>query len=250
MRKNTLGLLVVLLLVILVLLVILGYSILKEKSTQLCNPPYIEYKAGECCADENNNSICDFDDSAQINPSGQQNASAQPASPPAEQDSGETKIMPYCGDGVCQANETCKACINDCRCREGYACRDDAECERFIENDLFKIYVSDKGGFKLDKAYSNVGVGRNFNFFVWMKKDYKYNLYCNYTKYVNWKQVENGTAEFYQTNNTYINFEVDIPSYLGSKSRTKYCQIFVTCQNATAEADYLVNFDSSHAIID
>jgi ABC-type Fe3+-hydroxamate transport system substrate-binding protein len=27
-----------------------------------CNHPYIEYKTGECCVDENSNGICDEDD--------------------------------------------------------------------------------------------------------------------------------------------------------------------------------------------
>ncbi len=31
-------------------------NVVKE---QACSPPYIEYKAGECCLDQNNNSVCD-----------------------------------------------------------------------------------------------------------------------------------------------------------------------------------------------
>jgi hypothetical protein len=31
-----------------------------EPETQLCNPPYYEYKLGDCCLDTNTNNICDL----------------------------------------------------------------------------------------------------------------------------------------------------------------------------------------------
>ncbi len=34
--------------------------------TSICKSPYIEYKVGECCVDTNNNSICDNDETSQL----------------------------------------------------------------------------------------------------------------------------------------------------------------------------------------
>ena len=58
----------------------------------ICNPPYI--KVGTtCCLDQNNNSICDTDE--------------QQISQPQE-------TATYCGDGICQPNENCSSCPQDC----------------------------------------------------------------------------------------------------------------------------------------
>lgn len=49
-----------------------------------CKPPYIEYKAGECCLDQDDNKICDEDE------------------------------KPKCGDEKCNGDETKCSCPQDC----------------------------------------------------------------------------------------------------------------------------------------
>jgi hypothetical protein len=48
------------------LLFVLGCSnvpvVIEEQETVLCSPPYFEFRAGECCLDENNNEVCDAEE--------------------------------------------------------------------------------------------------------------------------------------------------------------------------------------------
>jgi len=88
-----------------------------------CNPPYI--KVGTtCCLDQNNNKICDIDEQQTLQPQttsscgdgicqSNENCSSCP------QDCGECKPTQYCGDGICQSNENCSSCPSDCgTCKE------------------------------------------------------------------------------------------------------------------------------------
>lgn len=55
-------------LLLLTMIVLTGCSSSEDKTTgsavkqTICNTPYFEYKAGECCLDQNTNSICDTDE--------------------------------------------------------------------------------------------------------------------------------------------------------------------------------------------
>ncbi|MBD3260085.1 MAG: hypothetical protein GF334_00100 [Candidatus Altiarchaeales archaeon] len=76
----------------LVLLLFLGCV----KPSSVCNKPYFEYKKGECCLDENNNKVCDKDET--INPEGSERFKA-PVSQVIDGDSiiveglGEVRIL-------------------------------------------------------------------------------------------------------------------------------------------------------------
>ena len=73
---------------------------------------------GQCCLDANSNNICDSDEIA----------------PPAnvtvnETENGQQEIVnetletaPFCGDGICNADETSSDCCKDCNCESGNIC--------------------------------------------------------------------------------------------------------------------------------
>jgi len=71
----------------LVFLVLAVSGCVQNQQGPVCNPPYIA-KGYDCCLDTNANNICDSDEQA----------------PP----------QPYCGDSVCDANESCSTCATDC----------------------------------------------------------------------------------------------------------------------------------------
>jgi len=76
------------------LLVVSGCT--APQSRPICNSPYI-VKGNDCCLDKNNNNICDNDE-------------------------------PRCNDGLCNGNETCATCTQDC-----------GTCDFVCNNTLIKI---------------------------------------------------------------------------------------------------------------
>lgn len=48
--------------ILLLILIVFVSSCAKVEEVQLCNPPYFEYKSGECCLDQDSNKICDIDE--------------------------------------------------------------------------------------------------------------------------------------------------------------------------------------------
>lgn len=46
----------------LILFGIYGASLINQNPSPVCNAPYFEYKSGDCCLDQNNNSVCDIDE--------------------------------------------------------------------------------------------------------------------------------------------------------------------------------------------
>jgi len=66
-----------------------------KKETVTCNSPYI--KVGTtCCLDQNSNNICDKDEA------------------PTQTQRQEQKPQTYCGDDICQSDESCSSCPSDC----------------------------------------------------------------------------------------------------------------------------------------
>jgi beta propeller repeat protein len=88
-------------------------------ATPLCNPPYYEYKIGDCCLDTDSNLICDKDE---IAPPANQTGNGQAET--GNESEGGIYIMPtaYCGDDTCNSNETSSTCCKDCGCPSGKIC--------------------------------------------------------------------------------------------------------------------------------
>lgn len=88
----------------LLIILVLAFSVFlvgcaNQAEKPLCSSPYIEYQAGNCCLDANNNSICDKDE---------KNDTVKTE---------ETK-KPVCGDKICDITESCSSCEDDCgKCR-------------------------------------------------------------------------------------------------------------------------------------
>ncbi len=53
----------ILLVILIILLVVVGCG--QQTTEKICNSPYFEYQTGQCCVDQNSNSICDTDEQQQ-----------------------------------------------------------------------------------------------------------------------------------------------------------------------------------------
>lgn len=87
-----------------------------QPETPLCNPPYYEYMKGSCCLDLNANQICDSDEQPGPQP---QDPLPDPEPAPANE---TQETVSFCGDGICDSNETSSNCCTDCNCGTGQIC--------------------------------------------------------------------------------------------------------------------------------
>lgn len=87
MKKN-----VFLLAILIILLVVIGCGQQSAETIKTCNPPYFEYQTGQCCLDQNSNSICDTDE---------QQETAVVAVPNAEAEEFAEKIVYYMSNAEC-----------------------------------------------------------------------------------------------------------------------------------------------------
>lgn len=89
-----------------------------QPETPFCNPPYYEYKRGDCCLDTNDNQICDSDETVPANQTGNGQQET------GNETDGGIEIMPtaQCGDGICSDGEDPANCCKDCNCPSGEIC--------------------------------------------------------------------------------------------------------------------------------